>query len=462
MKSSLKMTTIALLLGGVLQMQNLAASGVSIDTFQELNNLSGRYSGESGAKTFASDVEKLANTDHSTLRTALQEQILLSPFDASFFAAARKEAKPNTKNLLAFCEGVKLGYFSASGEITTLQSALDELRLTLASQQQRFNDPEIHAFLNPETPADVRPVETLPAFLATGSYAGQLPLAEQMYLLQIRSQLASREGLQTSLNALDGLLISVRNIASNDKARENLVRASFLVDAIPHIKGIVPVIGEYLQSILGKIETIDAAVSARSTMFWRAQPEPLQDLQLRELRARENLAYAIFDALFGTMCKPSSVPSCVAFNSDPKPANILASIVYTMHRSLPATVASQKVTVRNDGTIATVNDVIFAAGIDMSSEHMISVRTATTDFLKKMLAAKEVVKTTFASAALAELSELLSAAASNVIVEEDTIEQEDSESTSGKDLSGGDDSTTASKVLTTNGSGDNPLRDTTA
>jgi len=443
------MTTIALLLGGVLQLQSLAASGVSIDTFQELSNSSGRYSGESGAKTFASDVEKLANTDHSTLRTALQEQVLLSPFDASFFAAARKEAKPNTKNLLAFCEGIKLGYFRANSEITTLQSALDELRLTLASQQQRFNDPEIHAFLNPETPADVRPVETLPAFLATGTYTSQLPLAEQMYLLQIRSQLASREGLQTSLNALDGLLISVRTIASNDKTRENLVRASFLVDAIPHIKGIVPVIGEYLQSILGKIKMIDDAVTARSNFWSRASLGALEDLQLRELRARENLAYAIFDSLFGTIIKPSTVTVPFAFNTDPSAINVLTSKVYTMHKGLPASIVSQKLTIKNDGatpgTIATINDAAFATGIDMSSDYMTGVRTETTTFLRKMLGAKELVRITFASSALAELSELPTVVPtqSPKVIEMDDEEEGDEPSATG----GNDSSQQTLKIL---------------
>lgn len=49
---------MALLLGGVLQMQSLAASGVTINTFEELSNPSGRYAGEAGARTFAGDMEK--------------------------------------------------------------------------------------------------------------------------------------------------------------------------------------------------------------------------------------------------------------------------------------------------------------------------------------------------------------------------------------------------------------------
>lgn len=328
-------------------------------------------------------------------------------------------------------------------EISRLQQEKDTVSLTLTGLQQRLGSPEIHAFQDAAATPEIRAVETPPAFLATGTYTVQLPLAEQIFLLNIRSQLASRDGLGAALTALDTLLTSVRNIASNEKTPENLARASFLVDAIPHVKGIVPIIGEYLQSNLAKITAIDNAIKASG---WWGKASALQDLQLQELRARENLAYATFDALFGAMTKPSSVPSYVAFSTDPKPANILASIVYTMHRNLPATVVSQKVTIKSDGTIASFNDAAFATGIDMFSDYMVSVRTATTDFTKKMLGAKELIKATFASAALTELTELPSAA--SVLTEDDDIGEEGGERKSQHD---GD---TTTIVKTSNGGTD--------
>jgi len=470
MKSSLSMTTIALLLGGVLQLQSLAASGVSIDTIAaELGNSRGRYAAANGAEVFTSDLEAIIakSPDQRTLREKLTTVIAESPLSAEFFEAARKKGTTTTKGILNYFEGLRTAcpivtdslttvrtalsdlQKTSTQEITELQSALEELRVTHTSLQQQLKNPAIRAFWDLGPASEIRAVETLPAFLATGTYTGQLPLAEQMYLLQIRSQLASSEGLITSLNALDALLTSVRNIASNDKVDENLARASFLVDAIPHIRGVVPIIGEYLQLILGKIKTIDDAVNARSTMFWKAQPEALENLQLQELRARQNLAYAVFDAFFGTMTRPSTVAAPVAFNIDPKPANILTSVVHTMHRNLPAITPSQRVTVKNDGatagTIATINDAAFSTVIDMTSGYMTSVRTETIAFLKKMLGAKELVRITFASAALAELSELPTVVPtqSPKVIEMDDEEEGDEPSATG----GNDSSQQTLKIL---------------
>lgn len=420
MKSSLRMTTIALLLGGVLQVQSLAASGVTIDSIAaELRNPTERYTTTNGAETFAEDIEALVKktSNQKQIKQGLTSVIQQSTLPSTFFDDAQEQSSAQTKKLLAYfagiragCDGITAERDTLSKELTSLQKAVDELRIASATMQQKLKSSEIHAFSDPVASVEVRATESLPAFLEIGSYNTDKLLAEQIYFLNIRGQLASPAGLETSLGELDNLLKAVRNIASNDKTQENLVRASFLVDAIPHIKGIVPIIGGYLQSILGQIKQIDDAVSAKSTFWSKAQPAALQDLQLKELHVRENLAYAVFDALFGTIVKPSTVSAPAAFNNDPSPSNILVSKTYTMHGKLPQTIASQNVVVTNTGAIARVGSTDFATGIDLGSEFMQTLRAATTDFLKKMQGAKELVKTTFASTALTEHSELPSVA----------------------------------------------------
>ena len=246
------------------------------------------------------------------------------------------------------------------------------------------------------------------------------PSAEQLYLLKVRSQLESPVGLTAALTQLDELLGLVQSITLRNRGDENLVRAGFLVNAIPQVRGIAPIIGGYLQSILAQIKYIDDhkdAVSVSPAGYFSRSVEvkkysDLQNLQLRELRAREELAYAAFDAIFGRMAKPASVPAPALFTADYSPANEFAHKLHNLHATLPATRVSEKLIVKDDGSIAVIGSSDFITGIDLRSEFMTQACTATTAFKAKALGATKLVKDTFRSSALAGFADLVPAKAS--------------------------------------------------
>ena len=104
MKSSLKFTAIALLLGGVLHVQSLdAASGYSLeDINQQLRQPTGHFSGSTeGPKLFVAYIGGLVESGitQETLEQELTASILASSVPVSFFKEAREEAKGNLKGL---------------------------------------------------------------------------------------------------------------------------------------------------------------------------------------------------------------------------------------------------------------------------------------------------------------------------------------------------------------------------
>lgn len=443
MKSSLKFTAIALLLGGVLHVQSLdAASGYSLDTLSELSQETGRFSGEQGPKAFAAYVEKLIElTDKDTLKQELSKQISRSSLPISFFedAQAAVTNKPKVRGCLSYCVGVKTGILSGNQErddlIISLQTEInklsDEIELLqgdVCEAQQQLQSPSVHAFSALSEQSEIVPGQLSSLYLTIEQKASSLPIAEQVYFLNIRRYLASPVDLTASLTQhLDSLLKCVRNIACDTNTSENLARASFLVNVIPQMRGIIPIIGEYLQSILGQIQEVnkEATKPAWGGLSTSIQLDALQILQIKELEARKNLAYATFDALFGAMIKPSTVPAAISFATDPSPTNILTSRVYALHGTLQPTLASQKLVVKNDGSIATIGDATFLTGIDLNSEFMVGIRTATTDFLAKMLGAQGLLKTS----TLVEASEL-----PGVSLDLDVIEDDSEHKANEKDL----------------------------
>lgn len=424
MKSSLKFTAFALLLGGVLHIQSLDAASTeySLDTLSELSQETGLFSGEQGPRAFAAYVEKLIDTtDKDALKQELIKQISSSSLPISFFEDAQASVtnKPKVKGCLSYCVGAKAGIVSTNEknhdliislqtEINKLSDEIELLQDDVCEAHQQLKSPGVHAFSVISEQSEVVPAETLSTYTVIKPDTSKLSVAEQVYLLKVRSKLASRDELTASLTDLETLLKFRQMIAITCPTTENLERAAFLVDVIPQVRAIAPIIGRYLQSITGDILKTNATATS-SGWFSTPQLGPVQTLQLKELEARKNLAYATFDALFGIMAKPSSVPSAVAFTTDPSAVNILVSKVHALHATLPATALSEKLIVKNDGLISVTGVVDYATEVNLALPFMTDLQQLTVDFLKQIFGAQSLLKTTFATSSLLEAADLVQA-----------------------------------------------------
>ncbi len=441
MKSSLKFTAIALLLGGVLHVQNLnAAASDGVDYGSAINPFAEKvraiFASPGTPKEFATSIETLSRTPSNTnqekrlLLNTLVSEVVKSERSLMFFEEAFAEDS-KAKVFMAACIAAKQGRISgditirglreeldnltsklerSTGDTINLRDQLNELIERVYQVYQTLESAAVRAFLPLTGPSVITPVEELAAYTVVASKPSTLPLAEQVYLLKVREHLGNPEKLEVSLSTqLDTLMKSVRNIASDVFTPESFSRAAFLVDVIPQVRGIVPIIGGYVQSISAQMDEINKEIRTHNTMFWTATPSPAQALELRELEARRNLGYAIFDALFGSMVKPTTIPGAV---NDQSIANALASKVQTLHTTLSTTELSKKLIVKDDGSIVTINNDDFSTRIDPNSVPMLSMRTETTHFLKQVIGAQTLLQTTFAKSALVGFSELAQAKAS--------------------------------------------------
>ncbi len=454
MKSSLKFTAIALLLGGVLHVQNLNAatyaSAAAVPYDSEINPFAVRvsriFASPGTPKEFATSIDALSKTSSNTNNSNQEKRLLLytlvsevvkSELPLMFFETAFTDDSVKAKLFMAACVAAKKGRISSditiseqsaeidaltlalekrvgahTDEIIDLQGQVNELREELDQVYETLESTSVRAFLPLTGPSVITPVEELAAYTVVASKPSTLPLAEQMYLLKVREHLGDPVKLGASLTQLDTLMKFVRNIASDVSTPESLARSALLRDIIPQVQGIAPIIGGYMQSILGQIAAINTDVHSRRGYFVSGTPTPIQTLQLSELDARKNLAYSVFDAIFGAMTKPASVPASVDFRADQSPANVLTSKVQTLHTTLTLTVSSSAIVVKNDGSIATIKEADFLTGIDLSSEYMVSIRTATAELLGQVLGAQTLVRGTFATSSVTGFSELVEAKAS--------------------------------------------------
>jgi hypothetical protein len=410
MKSSLKFTTLALLLGSILNITCLDAATVTV----------------ADASSLASRITLEEAIENPTQRSAFFRQDFSDDKgDVVFQLAETGESVPAKQKRSFARDAIGSGWLpeeAIRSRVTGtmgLKKSLLEGWVNVASglALARASNPDLFAFSTLSAPSVGVPVSTgWTTYLAVNPADSSLPIAEQLYLLNVREKLASLAGLPASLTRLDELLVEVQKMAIDD--RTQVARASFLVNAIPQVRGIAPVIGDYLQSILRQITEINKAATRPVAGGWLTPassvtaPDALQTLQLKELRARENLAYAVFDAIFGRMVKPASVDASVSFLIDPSPANILVSKVHALHAILPATQASEKLVVKNDGSIAATSSGDFTTGIDLHLAFMAEACTATTTFKAMALGAMDLVKETFRSTALKGFADLSIAKAS--------------------------------------------------
>jgi len=454
MKSSLKFTAIALLLGGVLHIQSLDAAtsdgvnyDLAINPFAE--RVSRIFASSSTSREFATSIEALSratsntNQDKRLLLHTLVSEVLTSERPLTFFEEAFADESVKAKVFMAACIGAKRGSSSISGlreeldvltsklanrieEIASLHDEVNELSYgiewlqrdvndlssALDQAQQTLQSVEVRAFLPLTVPSVITPVEELAVYTVVASKPSTLPLAEQIYLLKVRENLGDPVRLGASLTQLDTLMQFVRNIASDVRTPESLARSALLRDVIPQVQAIAPIVGGYMQSILGQVTAINTEVRSRSGMLWAGTPTQIQTLQLSELDARKNLAYSVFDALFGTMTKPVTVPAAVDFRTDQTPANVLAKNVQTLHATLPVPVTSSSVIVKSDGSIAFSGGVDFSTGTELSSDYMMPIQTATAELLSMGLGAQTLVRGTFATSSVTGFAELELAKAS--------------------------------------------------
>ena len=442
MKSSLKFTAIALLLGGVLQVQNLNAAAFDPDAINydsAINPFAERvnriFASPGTPREFATSIEALSratsntNQDKRLLLYTLVNEVIKSELPLTFFEKAFVDESVKAKLFIAGCIGAKRGSSSIrelrkeldalasklgkrADEIDWLQDEVNDLSDALYQAQQTLQSGDVRAFLPLTVPSAITPVEELAVYTVVASKPSTLPLAEQVFLLKVRENLGDPAKLGESIAQLDTLMRFVRNIASDVYTPESLARSAFLRDIIPQVQGIAPIIGGYMQSILGQIAAINTDVQSRRGYFVSGTPTQIQTLQLSELDARKNLAYSVFDALFGTMTKPATIPAAVDFRTDQTPANVLASKVHDLHATLPATVASQKLILKNDGLVAAIGEADYATEVNLSLQFMIDLQQLTTDFLKQTLGAQKLVRATLATSSVTGFTELELAKAS--------------------------------------------------
>ncbi len=439
MKSSLKFTAIALLLGGVLHIQSLDAAsdgvnyGLAINPFTE--QVRGIIASSSTSREFATSIETLSrvtsntNQDKRLLLHTLVSEVITSERPLTFFEEAFADESVKAKVFMAACIGAKRGSSSIrelrkeldaltsklgkrTDEIDWLQDEVNELSDALYQAQKTLQSADVRAFMPLTVPSAITPVEELAVYTVVASKPSTLPLAEQVFLLKVRENLGDPAKLGESIAQLDTLMRFIRNIASDVRTPENLARSALLRDIIPQVQGIAPIIGGYMQSILGQIAAINTDVHSRRGYFVSGTPTPIQTLQLSELDARKNLAYSVFDALFGTMTKPVTVPAAVDFRTDQTPANVLAKNVQTLHATLPVPVTSSSVIVKSDGSTAFSGGVDFSTGTELSSEYMMPIQTATAELLSMGLGAQTLVRGTLATSSVTGFAELELAKAS--------------------------------------------------
>ncbi len=252
---------------------------------------------------------------------------------------------------------------------------------TTASQQPL--PIQARAFAAPQT-LHVEPTD-LPGALKIAPAASTLTSSEQIYVLNVRSNLANA-GLDAALIRLDEILTLTQQAAIAEKTEGSYERSANLVNLIGTIRGISPVVSGYLRSVDVQLTAIvpteeKFVPGALLGSFWGSSVREFsaeQQQQRTALQARQELALAVFDAFLGTIVRPVAVPAAVDFRADPTPANRLTSAVFAVHATLPAAVvASKAFTVNGNGTV----------GDEAENAATTVICAETTAFLKQIWAA---------------------------------------------------------------------------
>lgn len=200
------------------------------------------------------------------------------------------------------------------------------------------------------------------------------------------------------------MLLYVQQIALCKHEQPELERAANLVDLVGKIRGIVPIIGEYLRSINNKSTAIIPEESKVITGYIYNTVEKLysfpQQLKLLQLEARKNLAYNFYDALFNKSEIPNSVPKQTT--NDPSPINQLAICTSKLHSNVLLT--------SNSVVDNVITGVVSSSGAigDENPEELKELCEQTKEFASKILSVKNPNSKNFYSfKSLLEASEYL-------------------------------------------------------
>lgn len=248
---------------------------------------------------------------------------------------------------------------------------------TITASQQALPI-QVHAFATPQT-LHIEQTD-LPVALRITPAASSLTLSEQIYALNVRSNLGGA-GLDDALTILDKILTLTQQAAIAEKTEGSYQSSADLVRLIGTIRGISPVIGRYLRSVDVQLTAIKPSEKKVSVGYlWNGEElvySADQQLQRAALQTRQELALAVFDAFLGTIVKPATVPAPVDFRQDQSPNNQLVSKTYSLHATLPAILASRTFTANSNGTVG--DEAENAATTEICGE--------TTAFLKQVWAA---------------------------------------------------------------------------
>jgi hypothetical protein len=274
-----------------------------------------------------------------------------------------------------------------------------------------------------ETPADDIELRTIPIpdkqiASVSPKYFSELPLAEQMYLINIRYNLHEPNGFTSAITKLKELTVLAQQAALETKTDETKAvpnflatdqtksRANFLVSAVPFVITVSTKISEYLHLILDERKklqpsVVSSVVSMATSWLGGATPQKSEIViaQESELNVREALAYAIFDSVFGNISIPEIIKTAISLEQDDSANNRLQKRISTLHSELKNTKAFKAL----DTIVDHKGEIISQAAKPMagisantqlnnSDEFIVALRTKTSSLLATINAAVAYAK----------------------------------------------------------------------
>lgn len=418
MKSSLKFTTIALLLGGVLNMPWLNAADLttasSLDAALEQPRtaltLSRFANTEEGMIAFAQFANE--NADKKDVRIALRAEVSCpDSLPLPFFTGALKSAKAG-KSLIAFLVGVKTESSESRARIAALEEELGLATASLAAERTQLK------LTVSAPPAVVVTPGELPAFLVINP-AKRTPrdpsdLAGMVSILAVRAALGTPD-LPRVLGTLETIETHLRHVVADTKGDE-LTAAVARVHAFAALRGqllaMAPSINTFLADHTAAYDAIKQKVLVYGTLYHTWGFDAEQQLLQAEHMAGKNIALGVYDEIFQTGAIAGVVFPVTLTRSSTELNTALRTL-------LPrAVVPAGSAVIRNDGLVLAI------ASSDTVNEMLTAIRGKTHEFLSWAMGAKTVVRSQglegFETAELARVSLVPVVAAPSLIVVEDT------------------------------------------
>lgn len=392
MKSSLKFTTIALLLGGVLNMPCLSAadtapapSSLADDALERRAPILSSYENtEAGMTAFAQFANENAAQKgiRATLRTEVSQPDSLP---LPFFVSAFEKAKAG-KNLISFLIGVKtqsldsLAARSASqARIAALEEELGRTTASLAAERATLK------LTVSATPAVVVTPEELPAFLVMNP-AKRTPrdpsdLAGTISVLAVRAALGTPD-LPRVLSTLETIETHLKHVVADAKGDE-LTTAVARVHSFATLRSQLSVMAPQIQAFLTGHTTAHDAIQPKVLVPGRLYHtygfDTEQQLLQAEHMAGKNIALGVYDEVFQT-ATTSEVVFPVALNRSG------SELIVALRTLLPRTITPvTSVVVRHDGLVLGI------ASSDTVNEALTVIRGKTHEFLSWAMGARIVV-----------------------------------------------------------------------